>query len=90
MDMKTMLLVNQRPQYSLVSRFTAGAFGDHNAAEAFSASQTAPVCSAEDQLLPHPLPYTGRPKCNLGQVIDCAGTAGWIRTTDLLIHSQAL
>jgi hypothetical protein len=35
MDMKTMLVVNQRPQSSLVSRFTAGAFGDHNAAEAF-------------------------------------------------------
>jgi hypothetical protein len=24
------------------------------------------------------------------QVIDFAGTAGWTRTTDLLIHSQAL
>jgi hypothetical protein len=31
MDVKTMLLVNQRPQSSLVSRFTAGAFSDHNA-----------------------------------------------------------
>jgi hypothetical protein len=30
MDTKTTLLVNRRPQSSLVSRFTAGAFGDHN------------------------------------------------------------